>query len=176
MVTCLLVMAIFAGCGTSKDSESQSGTTSGENASGQSSTASNESTKQQTTTTDIAQKLMDGITFDDELIQLEGDRMTTQYDEINADDLEEYTVYVSSSGATPEEVAVFKLKEGGDAQALEDAIDSRVQDQKDGFVDYVPEEMPKLENCAILHQGNYYALVVAGDSSGAQDIFDGCFA
>ena len=107
MVTCLLVMAVFAGCGSN----------------------SNDGTGKQPATADIAQKLLDGIAFDDELIQLEGDRMTTQYDEINADDLEEYTVYVSSSGATPEEVAVFKLKEDGDAQALEDAIDSRVQER-----------------------------------------------
>lgn len=149
MAACMLMMAVFTGCG-------------------------NKASAKQPATSDIAQKLMDGITFEDELMHIEGDRIAKQYDKLDLNSVEESTVYVSSSGATPEEVAVFKLKEGGDAKALEAAIDARVEQQKDGFVDYVPEEMPKLENRAMLNSGNYYVLVVAGDASKAQEIFDNC--
>ncbi|MBC8569855.1 DUF4358 domain-containing protein [Zongyangia hominis] len=150
MAAAMLVMVVFTGCGEKASAK-------------------------QPATSEIAQKFKDGITFEDELMQLEGDRVTKQYEKLDTSALDEYTLFVSSSGATPEEIAVFKLGDGGDAKALKAAIDARVQQQKDGFVDYVPEEMPKLENCVILSEGNYYALVVAGDASQAEKIFEDCF-
>ena len=49
--------------------------------------------------------------------------------------------FYESTGATAEEIVVLKCNSEADAGAVENALKSRVEEQKESFADYVPEEL-----------------------------------
>ena len=89
-------------------------------------------------------------------------------------DIEEAYIY-ESSGATAEEIVVFKCKDSDSASKAKVAFEQRVEEQTENFTDYVPEELPKLKDAVIAVNGEYAVLSVSGDSGKAKDIIEGAF-
>lgn len=83
--------------------------------------------------------------------------------------LPEDSVFLFSSGATAEELAVFKMRTEADAEAVESAARERVTAQRSSFTDYNPDEVPKLDKAIIKRSGIYAVLCVAADSSAAEN-------
>ncbi len=83
-------------------------------------------------------------------------------------DVKEVTLY-ASTGATAEEVAVIKTKDGK-AEAVEKACRKRIEAQKQGFEDYVPKELEKLEKPVIMKAGNSVIMVVCDDREAAEKL------
>lgn len=81
-----------------------------------------------------------------------------------------------STGATAEEMALFQAKDEAAAQRIEAAMAARVETQKTAFENYVPEEIPKLEQAKILRSGVYVAYVTAADAEAAGTTLNGFFA
>ena len=77
-----------------------------------------------------------------------------------------------SSGATAEEIVVLECGSADDANKAKEAMQSRVEEQKESYVDYVPEEMPKLESAIVMTNGKYAVLSVSGDANAAKGIID----
>lgn len=86
-------------------------------------------------------------------------------DEQTVDD----AVFYSSTGATAEEVAVIKAVDGK-SQDVVKACEGRIQAQKEGFENYVPEELEKLSKPVILTYGNTVIYVVCDDSDAAEKL------
>lgn len=76
----------------------------------------------------------------------------------------EEALFYTSSGATAEEIVVIKVNDASYMETVKAAFDTRIADQKEAFKDYVPEEVPKLEDAVIYTNGNYAILCVSGDS------------
>lgn len=72
-----------------------------------------------------------------------------------------------STGATAEEMALFQATDEAAALRIETAMAARVETQKTAFENYVPEEIPKLEQAQILRSGVYVAYVTATDNDAA---------
>lgn len=68
-----------------------------------------------------------------------------------------------SSGATAEEIAIFRCADESTAQTVEVAARARLDYQKESFANYVPEEVPKLENAVLRREGSTVLLCVAAD-------------
>lgn len=88
-------------------------------------------------------------------------------DEQTVDD----AVFYSSTGATAEEVAVIKAADGK-AEDVVKACEGRIQAQKEGFENYVPEELEKLSRPVILTYGNTVIYVVCEDSNAAEKLIN----
>lgn len=86
-------------------------------------------------------------------------------DEQTVDD----AVFYSSTGATAEEVAVIKAVDGK-AEDVAKACEGRIQAQKEGFENYVPEELEKLSKPVIMTYGNTVIYVVCDDSDAAEEL------
>jgi len=125
---------------------------------------------------DLAKQLVDGLTWKEELMEVTSESVMQNYYQVDMADVKYWALYRSSSGATAEEIAVF---EGTDAEAagrIKDAVSTRVEDLKFAFEDYVPAEMPKIENAVVYTSGNYVVLVTNDDDAAALDMVKKFFA
>lgn len=115
---------------------------------------------------DLANELIAEVNFDDELTKFEGD-ISKLYD---LPEVEDYVVYVGS-GATAEEIAIITLKDESDEESVREALEKRVEEQKQSFLNYVPEEVARLDKSVIQSNQKYVVLCVS-DEDLAEDIIN----
>ncbi len=123
---------------------------------------------------EIAEKLMQTCTYD-ELIELKADVLYNQYDKLDKGIVKEISVYACSSGATVDELCVIRVNKESDVEAAKQAIDSRLKDLREKFVDYAPAEIPKLDKAVTVVNGDYVMMTTASDSEKAVDAFNKMF-
>ena len=76
----------------------------------------------------------------------------------------------AGTGATAEELAVFEAKDADAAAALVEKLQAQNADRIENYADYIPAEVPKLENAVILSGGRYVVLCVATDASAVREL------
>lgn len=121
-----------------------------------------------------ADALKAGVTFKDELAPPADAAFATLYD-VKDGDVTKHAVYVSS-GATAEEIAVFEAKDADAAARVKTAVDQRIADLKEGFENYVPGEMTKLNNPVVEVKGKYVLLCICDKPDKARTVIDKLFA
>lgn len=119
----------------------------------------------------LAEALATQISYEDALTKLDDDMVFKLY-AVQAQDVKQAAVYVGS-GATAEEVAVFLCTDGDAAQRVEQAAKKRLDQQKTSFVDYLPGEMPKLNDPVLIRNGSLVALCVSDDNQTAKKLIQG---
>lgn len=115
---------------------------------------------------DLANELLKEVDFDDELTLFAGD-ISKIYD---MPEVEDYLIYIGS-GATAEEIAIITLKNSSDEEDVKAALEKRVEEQKQNFANYVPEEVSRLEKSIIKSNEKYVVLCVSSDNQ-AEKIID----
>jgi len=83
---------------------------------------------------------------------------------LDSNSVAEASVYFSSM-ATAEECAVFKATSLDDVRTIVDACQARVNSQIESYKNYVPEEVPKLNNASIITYSDYVILTVSNDNA-----------
>lgn len=82
----------------------------------------------------------------------------------------ESAVYGSTSGA--EELAIFTFSSQEDAQTAQTQLQYRVEDRMEELRDYLPHELPKLEQALVQVRGDSVLLVVASDYGPVNDFLE----
>jgi hypothetical protein len=118
----------------------------------------------------LSTNLTSEITYDDELSEIDLETAKNIY-ELGEAEITDSSIYVSS-GATAEEIAVISCKDSNSAKIVEEAFETRVENQKISFQDYVPEELKKLDKAVIIKKGNYVVFSVSNDDTKAKDIIN----
>lgn len=119
----------------------------------------------------LASQIVGEVSFDDSLSEIDDDMISMLYS------IDGYTdaVLYKGSGATAEEVAIFKMETTDDAkEALEEA-QAHIQSQIESYESYIPEEVSRLEDAIVRQDGYYVSVVVSGDSAAAEKLLDGAF-
>ncbi len=116
----------------------------------------------------LSEALHSQITYKDELTPIDLETAKMFYSFSDADITE--AVFYESSGATAEEIAVIKCGSGEGADKIEAAINTRVEEQKEAYTDYVPTELEKLNAAVIVRSGNTAVLSVSDDPDKARTI------
>ena len=119
----------------------------------------------------LAQKLVGGLQFRDEMAQIDGAIAQQRY---GVDETIEVTMY-RGSGATAEEVTVLKAADEEGAQQALAAANKHIEDQIAMFENYIPAEVKILNTAIVQQRGNAVVLVVADDPAAAQEILDEYF-
>ena len=121
----------------------------------------------------LADSLLSEISYTDQLsaVDLDTAKMFLNFADV---EINEAYIY-ESSGATAEEIVVLVCKDSDSAAKAKSAFEQRVSEQTENFTDYVPEEVPKLNDAVIITSREYAILSVSGDSSKAKDIIEGAF-
>lgn len=77
-----------------------------------------------------------------------------------------------STGATTEEIALFKCENEDAATKLKANASSRVETQRTTYESYAPLEMPKLDDAIVKQNGLYVFYIVSADYTKAQAALD----
>lgn len=118
----------------------------------------------------MARAFLDGEVFSETLEELDLDVAYRLYA------LEDYGVaregltggaVYGSTGATAEEVAVLIFSDAGTAQTAKEALEDHIDSQKESYEEYIPAEIPKLDEATVTICGDTLILVVPADADKA---------
>lgn len=111
----------------------------------------------------LADAMLEALEVQGETMEATGNVAANYYDLGGA--VKEYRIYLSTMYIA-EEVAVFQLNDPKDAETVKKMCETRIQDLKDSFDGYLPEEYQAVsDNAVILAEGDIVALVI-GTSDG----------
>lgn len=117
-----------------------------------------------------ADAIQEAVTFQDTLSPLADSRFDTLY-AVQEGDVVSRKVYIGSN-ATAEEIAVIEAKDAAAAERVKKAAEQRIADQKEGFENYQPAEMVKLNAPVLEVRGRYVFLVVCDKPEEARSAID----
>ena len=117
-------------------------------------------------------RLKNEITYNDKLAEPEAETIDILYPGLPKDKIKAMKIYVSSSGGTAEEIAVFEANDEDTAKTIETKLNERIETQKASFKNYVPEELKRLEKAFVIRKGNYVYLSVSADPDKAKSIIE----
>ncbi len=118
----------------------------------------------------LAEKIKDSGAFSDILSPIDGSIVPGLYG-VLASDIEE-AVVLCSTGATTEEIGIFKCIDKEAAERLVSAAEKRIISQKNLYESYAPAEPPKLDEAIVKADGIYVFYIVSADSSKVQGILN----
>lgn len=121
----------------------------------------------------LADELKTKITYEDELSEIDKDAAVQIYN-LDAIDIADCIAYIST-GATPEEIVVISTNNATDALKVEELLKRRVEEQKESFRDYEPDELKKLDDAVVEEEGNTVVLSISKEEEKAEDIIDSFF-
>lgn len=107
-----------------------------------------------------------GIEFP-EMVEVSEDNFQFKYG-ISADDYSEYSLWWAGSGGDADEICIIKAKDDK-LDNIQKAVEKRLEDQKEVFKDYVPEQYEKLCDTKVKTEGNYVYWICTNDNSKAEE-------
>lgn len=116
----------------------------------------------------LGDQLADELSYDDQLTQL-SEEMSRRLYCYTDQQVEESRVYVST-GATTEEIAVFRCVDEDEAQSLENAARRRIQTQIESVRNYQPAEVERLENALVQRYDCYLVVSISNEPQQAKEI------
>ena len=121
---------------------------------------------------EVAQAVTDVI--DMENMQLADNQMVKRFYGLDPADYEGCILYYPNTNMMAEEVLIVKLKDISQQQTVSDAIETRLQTQKNTFEGYGVEQFDLLTNHAVVElRGNYVLFVVSDHAEAARKAFRG---
>lgn len=119
----------------------------------------------------LAQEIVSSVAFDDTLEAIDGSMIPMLYD---IDGYADAVLY-KGSGATAEEVALFKMESPSDAKAACEEARAHIQSQIEAYESYMPDEVSRLEDAVVRQDGNYVSVIVSADPEAAEKLLSDSF-
>jgi len=118
---------------------------------------------------EISGKLEEKIDFDEDLNMIDLDAAKAIYpaEDIGIKDM----VILSGSGATADEIAIFKITSKNRKDAVK-MVKARIESRKSDFKTYIPKEVPKLNKPVIKWNDDMLILVITKDNKTAETVVD----
>ena len=105
--------------------------------------------------------LVTSLEFDDEMAETENDETTLKKYGLDENSGVVNVSRFVGSGASADEVAVFECSGADGVARVKEAIDERIKYLHDGFSDYGPEEVPKIDSANVLEYGNFVVFAIS---------------
>ncbi|HCJ42035.1 DUF4358 domain-containing protein [uncultured Ruminococcus sp.] len=158
-ILCIILAAVSVTCAAASCGEEKSEDNGGNTAQTQTESADAAA---------VADKLKSDIAFEDDLVEFDSGKIEKILG-VAPDAYKKAKVYVSATGATPEEIACFEANDKM-ADVIKASLETRLTNQKNTFTDYKPEQAPKLDSAVIVVKDNCVYYCVSGDSAKAKEI------
>ena len=94
---------------------------------------------------------------------------------IDADSVDDFILYTSTSNVKADELAVIKLKDESEVENVKKNIQQRIETQKVKFKDYRPEEYFLVENHLLKTEGPIVFFAVSNEADQMEHGFDDAF-
>ena len=118
----------------------------------------------------LSEELINSQIFEDDLSQVDKDTIIKKYN-FTSEKIKDIISYVGT-GATAEEILILEMIDKNDIEETEKIIETKIEERKADFQNYLPKEVFKLENYNLDNKGNYIILCISNDYSKAKDIID----
>lgn len=118
----------------------------------------------------LADTLVTELDFEINPEEIDGEVALSDYaiDETIIEDVRYFRV----GSSVADEIAIFKVNDSEKATVIEYAISERLKYLKEGFSDYKPSEVPKIENAYTKTIGNVVFLVICNDTAKIDNILE----
>ena len=114
-----------------------------------------------------------GSCFDEALVESSASRGLSLFG-IDAGSVAEASYYAASA-AVADEILVVKLAAGASAEEIRSGFADRQSIQAEDYEDYVPSEVPKINNAVIYQNGDMLVFCVSNDSAAVRSTLDSLF-
>lgn len=116
----------------------------------------------------MLESLLADVSFDTQLSLVEKNT------ELYFPDLPEGTViqFYTGSGYYADEVAMFTLANASSSNEAVEVIENHVEELKNQFMNYVPEEVGKIDDAIVFQNGSYIFLCITDDTETAKEILE----
>ncbi len=111
----------------------------------------------------LADAMLEALGVQGEMMEVTGDVAANYYS--MGDEVKDYRIYLSTMYIA-EEVAVFRLADAKDADAVKKLCESRIQDLKDSFDGYLQEEYDTVSETATVRAAGDSVAMVTGTTDG----------
>ena len=111
--------------------------------------------------------------FDEELLESSSSRGLSLFG-IDSGSVAEASYYAATA-AVADEILVVKLAPGASADSIRSDFAGRQSLQAEDYEDYVPSEVPKINNAVIYQNGDILVFCVSNDSSAVRSTLDSLF-
>ncbi len=116
----------------------------------------------QATCQQIAQALQNAADF--QPLTAMTDKYIEKYLLVDGDQLSQAVMLQDATRATPEMILVLAAADEKNADAVQQAAQDFLEEQRTAYRDYQPDEMPKLEKARVQRKGMVIVLVVSPDA------------
>lgn len=120
----------------------------------------------------LADAMLETLEVQGEMMEVTGDVAANYY--VMGAEVKDFRIYLSTMYIA-EEVAVFQVDDAKNADAVKKMCENRIEDLKDSFEGYLPEEYETMnDNAVVLAEGNIVAMVVgtAEGVAAAKEVFE----
>ncbi|MOA15265.1 hypothetical protein D3C78_1354160 [compost metagenome] len=94
---------------------------------------------------------------------------------IDANSVDDFIFYTSTSNVKADELAVVKLKDESQVESVKENIEQRIEAQKMKFKDYRPDEYFLVENHVLKSKGQFVFFAVSKEADLTERAFDSAF-
>ncbi len=101
-----------------------------------------------------------------------GEGFITNYYGIDPAKLEEYVFVMSEEATSAETVAILKVKEEGDVEAMCKALQVVVDEKRSEMENYLPDQFEIVDKSSVKSKGNYVYLVISGQADAILQIIE----
>ena len=116
----------------------------------------------------IAEALYNGLTFGEDLEKSTAEAAYSIYG-IDSSLCTSAAIYVGS-GATADEIAVFNCTDSEAAKTVLQAVNARIDYLKEGYSDYGPDQVPKIEAASVVSLGNTVVMCICDTPENVETI------
>lgn len=117
---------------------------------------------------ELAKELSSALIYEDNLSEIDKDSIIKKYN-FNEQKIKNIVSYVGT-GATAEEILIIELLDKKDIEETKQIIETKIDERKSDFQNYLPKEVSKLENYYLISKGNYIILCISNNYDKADEI------
>lgn len=117
---------------------------------------------------ELAKELSSAPIYEDNLSEIDKDSIIKKYN-FNEQKIKNIVSYVGT-GATAEEILIIELLDKKDIEETKQIIETKIDERKLDFQNYLPKEVSKLENYYLISKGNYIILCISNNYNKADEI------
>ncbi|CAG7627888.1 hypothetical protein PAESOLCIP111_02963 [Paenibacillus solanacearum] len=121
--------------------------------------------------TELVGRMKQQIGSFSEMKQGDAEKLRKLY-HIEASDVAEFALYTALSNVKADELAIIKLKDARDIEAIMDQVRQRVATQSVKFKDYRPQEYYLIEKHVLLSKGPVIFFAISKDADRMKHAFD----
>lgn len=119
---------------------------------------------------ELSTEILESGAFSDSLAKVDNEIVMNDYSFTN-DEIKEIISY-QGSGATSEEILLIELNDKSFLNSVKNKINTRLDERKEAFNSYLPEEVFKIENNLLEIKGNYVILCISNDSNKVNEVIN----